>query len=202
MDNLNWVFSLYAVVIGLTLVEILTGFGRAIRLRRNAALDGHAGVRLGLLTPLLAVFLMLDITSFWIVAWSLRNAISVSPMVLAFGLFATSLYYVAASWVFPESDMPDLDLDVHYFRQKALVFSLVLTSNVATYLGRSWVIGSIGMPGAGLYEYLLLSTYYLLQLAGILVKGKRANLAILICLLFVSAEFTSAIGLRIVQAIG
>lgn len=201
MDNLNWVFSLYAVVLGLTLAEVLTGLARSIRVRHNAALDGHRVIRLGLLTPLLAIFLMFDIASFWMVAWTLKDAISVTPLALAFGLLATGLYYVAASWVFPDADSSATDLDTHYFRQKNLVFSLVLASNLVSYVGRSWVIGSFAFPRAELFDYALFGLYYLLQLAGILVRGKKANLAVLVGLLLMTLDNISGVGSVAVHAL-
>ena len=57
MDAFNFAFSLFAIILGLSLVEVLTGFSRALRHRRV--------VHLGWLTPLLALFVMLDLTSFW-----------------------------------------------------------------------------------------------------------------------------------------
>lgn len=201
MDGLNWVFSLYAVVLGLTLAEVLTGFARSIRTRHSATLDGHRVVRLGLLTPLFAIWLMFDITSFWLVAWTVQDTISVNPLTLAFGLLASSFYYVAGSWVFPEEDTPTTDLNNHYFRLKSTVFSLVFASNLLSYMGRSWLTGSFGIPGFEHYDYAMFALYYLLQLAGILVRGKTANLAVLVCLLLLILDYISGIGTRIMHAI-
>lgn len=199
MDNLNWVFSLYAVVLGLTLAEILTGFSRSISLRRDAALDGRDDVRLGILSPLLALFLMLDITSFWIVAWTLQGAIVVTPLTLAFGLFTTGFYYVAGSWVFPDAAERAFDLDVHYYRQKSAIFGLIFLSNLTTYLGRSLVTGSIELPGFERYDYAVFGLYYVLQLAGIVVTGKKANIAVLAGLLLLSLDFILGVGSRLIS---
>ena len=57
MDAFNFAFSLFAIVLGLSLVEVLTGFARALKRRRV--------VHLGWLTPMAAIFVMLDLTSFW-----------------------------------------------------------------------------------------------------------------------------------------
>lgn len=201
MDSLNWVFSLYAVVLGLTLAEVLTGLARTFRRRHNATLDGHRELRIGLLTPLLAIFLMLDITSFWIVAWTLRDSISVTPLVLTFGLFATGLYYVAGSWVFPDADERTTNLDNYYFRQKSFVFGLIFASNLITYLGRSWLTESFAIPGFEPYDYTVLGLYYVLQIAGILVRGTNANLAVLVGLLLLTFDFVSGVGLSSVHAL-
>ena len=201
MANLDFIFSLFGVVLALCLAEVLTGVARVARQKRDAALAGRDDVRIGFLTPLLAAFLLFDITSFWAVAWALRDAVSANYQVLIFGLFATSLYYVAASWVFPASADGSVDLDVYYLKHKSVVFTLVFTANVVSYLGRGWVLGSIGMPGARSYDYALLAIYYLLQLAGIFVRGKRANLVILLGLILGYVEATFGVGIRLMQAI-
>jgi hypothetical protein len=199
MSNLDFVFSLFGVVLALCLAEILTGLAKALRLRRDAAQSGRNDVRLGILTPLLATFVLIDISSFWAVAWALRDAIPASYQVLICGLFATSLYYIAASWVFPQLDYGPFDLDAYYLRHKSLVFGLMLASNVATYFGRAWVIGSIGMPGATTYDYASLLIYYALQLAGVIARGKLANQIILMALLLEYTDQIFGIGLRIAQ---
>ena len=199
MNNLDFVFSLFGVVLALCLAEVLTGAARAARQRRDAILEGRDDVKLGLLTPLLAVFLLFDITSFWAVAWALREAIPANYQVLIFGLFATSLYYVAASWTFPQSSVGSLNLDEYYLKHKAIIFSLVFTANVVTYFGRAWVLGTVGMPGATTYDYALLISYYVLQFAGIWVRGRRANLVILAGLVLGYAESTFGLALHLIH---
>lgn len=201
MSNLDFAFSLFGIVLGLCLAEILTGFARFLRSRRDAILSDRSDVRLGLLTPMLAIFLLLDISTFWAVAWALRDTIPASYQVLVFSLFVTSLYYVAASWVFPQGEGRNIDLDAYYLQHKSVVFSLVFASNIVTYLGRAWAIGFIGMPEAGLYDYLLLALYYVLQLAGIFARSKRANVLILAALLFDYVESTFGLGIRLAHVL-
>ena len=60
MDAFNFAFSLFGLLLGFSLAEVLSGFARA--LKRGSAR------KLGWLTTLLAIFVMLDLTSFW--QWS------------------------------------------------------------------------------------------------------------------------------------
>ncbi|HET9144610.1 MAG TPA: hypothetical protein VFN81_00775, partial [Sphingomicrobium sp.] len=62
MDAFGFVFSLFAIVLGLSLAKVLEGFARALKRRRI--------VHLGWLTPMLAIFVMLDLTSFWEFGWA------------------------------------------------------------------------------------------------------------------------------------
>ena len=74
MSDFEFVFALYSLLLGLSMVELLGGLGRAIEVRfaAEAAADAEAGkgkFAIGWLTPLLAVFVMLDLLSFWRAAW-------------------------------------------------------------------------------------------------------------------------------------
>lgn len=93
MDAFNFAFSLFAIILGLSLVEVLTGFARTLRRRRV--------VHIGWLTLLLAIFVMLDLTSFWQWLWAGRRLINPGYGILTLGLLVSGLYYLAASIVFP-----------------------------------------------------------------------------------------------------
>ena len=60
MSNFEFVFSLFGLLLGLALAEVLGGLGTAIQSRRK--------VRIGWLTPLLGLVIALDLTSFWTIA--------------------------------------------------------------------------------------------------------------------------------------
>ena len=89
MDAFNFAFSLFAIILGLSLAKVLEGFARALRRRRV--------IHLGWLTPLLAVFVMLDLTSFWESGWAARRFVTPQYGDLLIGLVMTGLYYIAAS---------------------------------------------------------------------------------------------------------
>ena len=103
MDAFGFVFSLFAIVLGLSLAKVLEGFARALKRRRI--------VHLGWLTPMLAIFVMLDLTSFWEFGWAARKFLTPQYGMLLIGLFMSGLYYVAASLIFPGEfgDREDFD---------------------------------------------------------------------------------------------
>jgi hypothetical protein len=107
MSSFEFVFSLFGLVLGLALAEVLGGFGSAIQSRRR-----H---RVGWLTPLLGLFVALDLASFWILAWSIRDDIPADYFSMMAGLLITSLYYLVARLVFPGDREEWPDLDVYYF---------------------------------------------------------------------------------------
>jgi hypothetical protein len=128
MDAFNFAFSLFAIILGLSLVEVLTGFARALKRR--------AVVHLGWLTPLLAVFVMLDLTSFWEFGWGARRFLSPQYGILLIGLVVSGLYYLAASLIFPaefgegHQELSGADFDDHYMQHAWQVMSAVIICDV------------------------------------------------------------------------
>ena len=77
MTQFEFVFVLYALVLGLSMVELLSGFGRAMEYKFAREAE-RKEFHIGWLTPLLAVFVLLDLISFWIFAWVIKDLIEVS----------------------------------------------------------------------------------------------------------------------------
>ena len=67
MSQFEFVFSLFGLLLGLSIAEVMSGFGKAVKARSR--------LRIGWLTPLLGVLVMLDLTSFWTIAWSMRELV-------------------------------------------------------------------------------------------------------------------------------
>lgn len=124
MDAFNFAFSLFAIVLGMSLVEVLSGFARALRRRRM--------VHLGWLTPLLAIFVMLDLASFWEWLWSGRRLINPGYGVLIIGLLVSGLYYLAASIVFPNEFGDRADFDAHYVQHRRQVLGAIMVCSLIT----------------------------------------------------------------------
>ena len=167
MSPFEFVFSLFGLLLGVSLVEVLSGFVRTVKARRT--------VRLGWLTPLLGTFVIFHLTSFWGDAWDLREVIPATDRTLFIGLVVAGLYYFSASMVFPERPQEWEDLDAYYFAHKRQVLGGVLLCDfvlaiISTYLKAQ-------PRDLGFWIALALATGFL----GIAVfaPGKRLNLAIL-----------------------
>src|SRR4051812_41015342 len=70
MTVFEFVFSLYSLLFGLALAQVFGGFGNALQERHK--------IRVGWLTPLLGLFVTFDITSFWEIAWELKDHMDMS----------------------------------------------------------------------------------------------------------------------------
>jgi hypothetical protein len=118
MSEFEFLFSVFGLLIGLTLVEIAVKFADAI--------DAHHRRPIGILTPLLAFFVLFDVAGYWLFAWSLRDVFHVKWHTVFIGLTVAMTYYLAASLIFPRSEGNWKNLDEHYWVRKRLVIGGVL----------------------------------------------------------------------------
>ncbi|WP_340587711.1 hypothetical protein [Erythrobacter alti] len=127
MTEFEFIFVLYALLLGLSLVELLSGLGRALELEFARDAEGRdESFRIGWLTPLMAVFVMLDLMSFWMFAWTMRPLLSVTPLTLLGVMGFASAYYLAARLVFPGDPDRFHQLDTHYFRVSRTIFGILI----------------------------------------------------------------------------
>jgi hypothetical protein len=174
----EFVFSLFGLLLGFSLVEVLGGLARTVeaRLRLGAA------YRVGWLTPLLALFVMLDLMTFWLAAWRLRDGLAVTGGTLTAGLAFAGSYYMAAHLVFPRREVDAPNLDAHYLRVKHWVLGILFAlfavqvayfltvPALATFLNNGRAIVTVGL-------------FALLLAAAAVAPGRRLNIVLLTLLI-------------------
>jgi hypothetical protein len=171
MDAFNFAFSLFAIILGLSLAKVLEGFARALKRRRV--------VHLGWLTPLLAIFVMLDLTSFWESGWAARRFVTPQYGDLLIGLLMTGLYYIAASIIFPGEFGDREDFDEHYMEHRRQVLGAIMTCDLMQ-IGPIAVIRFHDVPARFWFENAL---QFGALLTGIVSRSKRINIALLAVLI-------------------
>jgi len=171
MSNFEFVFSLFGLLLGLSLAELLAGFGRSLQKR--------AKLRIGCLLPLLGLLILLDVASFWMVAWSIRDAVPIDYFPLMVGLLICCLYYLVATLVFPHDLDEWPDFDVYYFERRSLVIAGMIVCNALAVAGMA-ALGVDPLPSLG--DKVSIAIFLVSAAALTLVRGKRANLAILVFL--------------------
>lgn len=126
MSDFEFFFSFYGLLLGLSVAELVGGFARVLHERQR--------VRFGLLTPLLALFVALDVATFWSQAWTIFRGAPFNLALLFVGLTVAATFYVAASVTFPrvtaEGVETRVDLDDHFWAHRRLVFSCILAANL------------------------------------------------------------------------
>jgi hypothetical protein len=164
MTDFEIAFTLVTLILGLSIVEVLSGLVRT--LRRPLPRQG------GGLAVLLGVAVICDLTTFWGMVASMRDMMPGFYRALSLGVLVTGVYYVAAGMVFPAADG---DLDRHYFAYKRKVLGLVLLCNAPLFVYQlpQWSWETAGFNGGWL----------LLMLLAIAVRGVRANYVALTALI-------------------
>jgi len=173
MTVFEYVFSLYSLLFGLALAQVFGGFGNALQERHR--------IKIGWLTPLLGLFVIADLTSFWEIGWELRD-MSGRPyfLYLLGGVLLAGIYYLAARLVFPRDFAEWPDFDDYYFRHKQWVIGGILLCNaVATVI--LVAIGSrfVHLP-IGFANDLI---YFAVLIALLILRDKRANIGLLVVML-------------------
>jgi hypothetical protein len=135
VSSFEFAFSLFGLILGLSVAEVMGGFARVLRARHK--------MRLGWLTPALGLFLMVDLVTFWSNAWYMRDVIPPSFGALLYGTAIAAVYYLAAALVFPEDLAEWPDLDVYFLRHKGQVMLGVIVANVLVIVARVLLYGNI-----------------------------------------------------------
>ncbi len=91
-------------------------------------------VRFGWRTPLLALFVAMDVATFWSQAWVIFRGAPFNLALLFVGLVVAATFYIAASVTFPrvtaEGVEQKIDLDDHFWAHRRLIFSCILAANL------------------------------------------------------------------------
>ncbi|MEG3179564.1 hypothetical protein [Sphingomonas sp. LT1P40] len=187
MSPFELVFAVYGLLLGLAIAEVLGGFARALKLKR-----GTRPIRIGWLTPLLGIVAMLDLTSFWLLAYEARAQISANYLTLICVLAMVGIYYMAASLIFPDEPEEWPDFNDWYDKQNRMVIGGLLTANIASWIGLG-IIESItptpevpGFVSSALATWIyFISGFSVLGLLIALLKvdGRRKNVAMLATLI-------------------
>lgn len=186
MSNFEFVFSLYSLLFGLALAQVFGGFGNALQERHK--------IRIGWQTPLLGLFVILDLTSFWEIGWQMRDLSRPYFLFLIACVLLAGIYYLAARLVFPRNFVEWPDFDVYYARHKQWVYGGVLLCNVVASVALANVGGSFMRSPLGFANFL---TYFALLIPLLLVRSKRANIVLLILMLSRYAVFPVLALLRV-----
>ena len=171
MSDFDFFLSFFGVLLGLTVAEVAIKFADAV--------DRHPRRPIGLLSPLLAIFVLMDITSLWLWAWGAREFIRVSWLSVYSGLAIALCYFLAASLVFPRGDGNIASLDEHYWRRKRLVLGGVILANAILLAAAMTRV----RPALDDHWFFIWQGAYFLPLAVLwFSRLRRLNLALLVYL--------------------
>ncbi|MEM1050842.1 MAG: hypothetical protein AAGI28_01990 [Pseudomonadota bacterium] len=180
MTDFEFVFLLYALILGLSMVELLTGLGRAMEYKYAREAE-HKTFKIGWLTPLLAGFVMLDLISFWLFAWAIREQIAVSSATVTLVIAFAASYYLAARLVFPTIPDAFTDLDDHFYRVRRVVLGILIALVLVQW---GYLISQVGFENmvSNLLTVGLTIVLLVLMGAGMISRKDAFNIVVLIAL--------------------
>jgi hypothetical protein len=183
MSGFDLVFAAFGLLLGLAISEVLGGFSRALKLKRGAK-----PVRIGWLTPLLGLFVLLDLTGFWLSAFEARAQMDANYLTLVGVLALVGVYYLAATLIFPDAPEEWPDFDDWYDRHKRMVIGGVLVANIGNIVGQTLLefyrpsSGPAMSDAAAAWALLALVCLIGLLIALLFVRSRRWNVAMLAAL--------------------
>jgi hypothetical protein len=184
LSDFDFVFSLFGLLLGFCLIEVLGGLAKVIEaqlraIKVGADAPGETPFRAGWLTPLLGLYIMLDVISFWGSTWVARDAIRFGGAAMLGGLLFAGSYYIAAHLVFPTEKADWTDLDAHYFRVRRAVFGTLIALSLCQAVVLLMIVPGIGQAMQSPIVLFSAGSLYTLLALAMIVRGKRANIAVL-----------------------
>ena len=131
MSAFEFLFSLFGLLLGLSIAELAGGFSRLYDQRKVRPI--------GWLAPGLAAVLLLDLLTFWYGAWFFRRLELNFWLVLGAGIVGL-LYYFAATQVFPREGSTVAGSD-HVMEHRRPVVVVVIIANIIMF-GPSFVLNA------------------------------------------------------------
>jgi len=172
MSPFDFFFTFYGLLLALSVAIVATGYTKMLKLAPKGAM--------GWLTPMLAIFMLLDIASFWWWAWESMRGVSFSYGLLVMGLFIAMTYLVAAAFIFPEDgETRWTSLDEHYDARKKVVFGGMIISNTTMFVAVLFINNSDPFSEANLGVTISWGLYIVLFLVCMFVRSHKWNVGLL-----------------------
>ena len=134
MTGFDFVFALFSLVLGLAAVEVLGGLAGVMKLHARARAGKARDVRVGWLTPLLAILILLNQLSVLMYAHGVRETMPFGYLTLVGVLVIVGAYYLFSAIVFPDDPGEWPDFDLWYDQNNRLILSGILAINLVMQL--------------------------------------------------------------------
>jgi len=185
MTGVDLLFQLFALLLGFSVAELLTGLARSGRIRVGATLTGEAGIRIGWLVPLLALLVLVDQTHFWLTAYELKGFFVFDYATLLAILVIIGGYYVISTFVFPDDPQHWPDFDAYYLRTNRTVLAGMIAINFITFAYALYVALGFGLEidsapvMRSWFSFVPAMLFFPCLVLLWFVKSRRANLVLL-----------------------
>ena len=130
MSGKDLLFNLFTLLLGFILVEVLSGLMRIFRARLPSGPGAKADISIGWLTPLLGAYTILNILLWWGTLWGLQGVLPVGYDTMTVGVILCSLFYFAASMIFPDDARAWPNVDDWFWLHRRQVLGCILVANL------------------------------------------------------------------------
>ena len=191
MTDFEFILAFMAVLLGLAVAEIMSRFADAIAARRT--------VRIGWLTPLLALTIFMIITQTWVNLWRGRETIVVDGGMMFVWALNAAVFYLAAALVFPRGVAAATSLDDHYWAHKRHVAGILIATAIVLVIGSAASSGGLSLT----WRYALSMGLYFAPLLTLLFSrsGRIDIAAMLVLIVVLSAISVMLFGFRLDLAV-
>lgn len=122
MDQFEFFFTFYGLLLGLAAAELLGGLGGYVRARPLRTLDPLAG--------LLAVLVFLVICATWLDAWSARDSFDLTLGSLWAPIGAATSYYLVATVVLPRDEAQFDQLELYLTERRGFIVATMVVAEL------------------------------------------------------------------------
>jgi hypothetical protein len=164
MSGNDFLFSLFTLLLGFILIEVLSGLMRTLRARLPSGPGVRVDIHIGWLTPLLGIYTMLNVLLWWGTLWGMLGILPVGYDTMTIGLILCSLFYFAASMIFPDDARAWPDVDEWFWMHRRLVLGCILGANLPLML-EPFVLEKLGTSELVVNAVVVSSQLLLLPLA-------------------------------------
>ena len=126
MSEFEFVFPLFALLVGLSMAEMLSGLAHALKSKRD--------INVGWLTPLLGTLILINLAMFWQGSWEMRDGITATSSSLLLVLVVGGAYYLASSLTFPSWGSDVRDLDDHFMDIRKVALLAIAACNLVYFV--------------------------------------------------------------------
>jgi len=126
MTEFEFVFPLFALLVGLSVTEMLSGLAHALKSKRD--------IHVGWMTPLLGTLILINLAMFWQGSWEIRDGITATHASLLLVLVVGAAYFLAASMVFPSWGSQVRNLDEHFMDNRRVALLAIAACNLVYFV--------------------------------------------------------------------
>jgi hypothetical protein len=142
LEGFYFLTEAFVLLMGLAMAEVLRGFARVLKLRarKRAGIEDADAVRIGWLTPLLGLFVIVDQSTFFLHMFTFRDGMPFNGGTVMGILLTIGWYYLIAAMTFPDEPQSWPDFDDWFWQQKRFVVGGVIGVNILSAIAQAFFV--------------------------------------------------------------